>query len=209
MTNLIDDLVEYTGRGERLVKARCAIASTELAWQFEKHRENPLDFYRNSDLYIFALTLYQTKLQDAGVHDWLRENIKRYGWKTMLDYGGGIGEYTIIGKKAGLEVVYLDVRGSKTADYALHRFYKNEIGQPLFWAEGHKIDKDFDVVVAMDVFEHLENPQEVIEQIAKHTKYLICNPMDVKYNWPYPQHISKFDIEPYFENIGSYLWRRK
>ena len=209
MRNLLSELTEYTGRSEELVRARCITASTEIAWQFASYLDRPLEMYRESDLYIFALTNYQTRLQETGVHDWLRESIKKYGWKTMLDFGGGIGEYSIIGCEEGMEVVYLEVCGSKTAAYALHRFYKNGIEQPELWSEENEIDRDFDVVVAMDVFEHLENPQEVIEQIAKHTKYLICNPTEVKYNWLYPEHISEFYIESYFEHKDLYLYERK
>ena len=127
----------------------------------------------------------------------------------MLDFGGGIGEYSIVGCKAGAEVVYQDIAGSKTADYALHRFYKHGIKQPELWDENHEIDRDFDLIVAMDVLEHLENPEEVIKNMGKHCTYLLVNPDLIMYNELYPEHISHYDLTPYFYKVDGYLWKNK
>ena len=206
MRNLLSELVEYTGRDEKLVRARCVTASTELAWQFEKYRDDPLRIYRESDLYIFALTTYQTRLHK--IREWFRDKIRKYKWKTMLDYGGGIGEMVIIACEEGLKVDYLDVENSKTWEYAKWRFNKHGVN-PTMLKEGTPIEKDYDVIMAMDIFEHLEEPQGVIDQLVAHTKYLVCNPTEIRYNWLYPEHISRYDLDPYFRHKETYLYERK
>ena len=206
MEKLLNELVEYTGRDINLVRARCTLAATEIAWQFANYRDNPLALYRESDLYIFTLTNYQIRMKKA--REWFRNLIGIHGWKTMLDYGGGIGEHSIIACKEGVRVDYLDVEDSKTWEYAKWRFNKHEVN-PDMLKEGTPIENDYDVIVIMDVLEHLENPKEVIEQMAKHTKYIICNPTEIKYNWLYPEHISRYDLEPYFKHVEAFLFERK
>jgi len=206
--DLYDELAEFVSQDLALVKQRCQFASAELAYQWKYQKDDPIAYYRESDLYIFDLTTYQTVLKNHDIHKWYQNLIKNYGWKTGLDFGGGIGEYTIVACKNGVKMDFLEIEGSKTLEYARWRFQKHGV-RPLFRGENFKIDQDYDFIVAMDVFEHMEKPEPVIKAIAEHTKYLFCNPEQIKFNWLYPQHISKFTLEPYFENIGAYLWRRK
>ena len=55
--------------------------------------------------------------------------------------------------------------------------------------------------------EHLEKPEETIKKLK--TKYIFCNPDEVKYDLYFPQHISKFDISKKFEHVDGYLWKSK
>jgi hypothetical protein len=59
------------------------------------------------------------------------------------------------------------------------------------------------------VLEHLENPDDVIKKLAEKAKYIFCNPGDIKYNLYYPQHITNFDLTPFFERVEGYLWKNK
>ncbi len=61
----------------------------------------------------------------------------------------------------------------------------------------------------MDVFEHMVDPLPTIKQFAETTPYIFCNPDDVRYGFPYPQHISRFDLTPYFEHVDRYLYKSK
>lgn len=202
------DLAEYTGRDRDLVVHRCGYASIELAFLFPQYKGRILDYYRETDLYIYALSGYQQMLSEKNFQTWLAESIRYYGWKTMLDYGGGIGEATIVACHNGVETDYQDVENSKTWDYAKWRFQKHGVN-PKMLKEGTPIKKEYDVIVAMDVLEHLENPNEVIKEMADSTNRLICNPDLILYNEKYPEHISKVDISPYFEQVYNYLYRRK
>ena len=210
MRNLYQELSEYLGKDLTLVEARCQVANIEQAWRWSINKEwleNPLKGYREDDLYIFDLTHYQMRLQKVNVHEWLRKMIKEYGWKAGLEYGGGIGEWTIVAMQEGVDMTFCEVSGSNTLGYARHRFQKHGV-KPKIVFEDYKIEKDFDFIIAMDVFEHMVDPKPVIKAVAKHTKFLFCNPYEIKFNWLYPQHISKFTLEPYFEKVEVYLWRR-
>jgi 2-polyprenyl-3-methyl-5-hydroxy-6-metoxy-1,4-benzoquinol methylase len=168
MPDFYRELAEYVNRNEELVKCRCDYASLELSFQFHNYKDRILEYYRETDLYIYALSSYQTLLAKYNFHEWLKSAFNFYGWKSTLDMGGGIGEYSIIAYKEGADTFYQDVSGSKTVDYALWRFGRYNV-HPTLLDENYKIDREYDVIVAMDVLEHLENPAEVIKDIVEST----------------------------------------
>ena len=184
--------IGYTGRHPTLVRERCRVAPVELAWKFDKDRI--LDTYKQDDLYIFDLTEYQTKLQNELLPRFI-DFLQKCNIRTMLDFGGGIGEYTILAMQNGVNVDFLEVEGSKTLEYAKWRFKKHNVNPRILTEKADLTDKKYDFVMAMDVFEHIPQPDVavLIAQLSRITKYLWCNPVGLPYNEYYPQHVSHFD----------------
>ena len=212
MKDYYAELVEYTGRAYELVQKRCETSVYELAWRFvEDYSDDPIASYRDNDLYVFDLSHYQTLLQSNGFHNILINLLKKYECKNILDFGGGIGEYTILAWENGMKCDYLDVQDSKTMDYAKWRFAKYGFNPKIFGHDEDLSGLKYDCVVAMDVFEHIEKPEPVIEMVSKITKYMIVNPYELPFNWLYPQHISRFDedLKKYFVQVEGYLWAKK
>jgi len=202
---MYNDLSEYTGQSIDKLQEMCKAAAYGLLWEWAK-KDNVLDFYRETELYIYDLTHYQHDILGEEFYNWFNAmtvQIKGHG----LDLGGGIGEYTIQAIKQGATMDFIDVDGF-TLKYAKWRFKKHNV-EPNIFTEDFKIDKDYDFIVAMDVLEHLENPEERIKEFHKHTKYLFANPEQVQYNIKYPQHISRYDLTPYYSNLSGNLWVRK
>jgi len=207
--DLYEELAEYTGRDLTLVTERCKGANIEQAWRWDElYKDDPLKGYREDDLYIFDLTHYQMRLREGGIHSWFGRVVRKHGWKKGLDFGGGIGENTIIAMNEGADMTFVDVRDGKTLEYAEWRFNEHGVN-PKIRYEDFIIKEDFDFIVAMDVFEHLEDPEPMIKAVIEHTEWLFCNPDQVRFNWLYPQHISEFDITDHFEHVELYLWKRK
>ena len=203
MKDFYQELSEYEHMSTWMCEQRSLFAPIELAWQWHLWgKEDPLKFYSETDLYKFDLSMYHTSLLKRGMHAWFEEMLRKYDIKTMLDFGGGIGEYSILAEQNGVTSIYTDV--GKTADYAKWRFEKYNV-KPL--------DKDYgtavDLVMAMVVFEHFSNPEEKIKELAGRCTYIIANQEEIPYNQVYPQHISKFDLSPYFRKVERYLWKKK
>lgn len=205
---LYEELADYTNRDLQLVTERCKIAPIELAWQFEANKDDLIKYYKESEFYIFDLTLYQTMLKEQGFHAWLAEFFYALKIKTALDFGGGIGEYAITACKKNIKTSYLEIAESKTLEYAKYRFKKHQVNPEILDLES--TIENYDVIICMDVLEHIRDNEIITEKLAKHCKYFICNQQEeIPYNWIYPQHVSKLNLEPYFDNIAGRLWKSK
>ncbi len=201
---ILDDLLEYTGKPRDLVVQRCKYAAYELAFLWGKRRDT-LSYYRDTDLYIYDLTSYQSMIVPEV--NYMVEAAEKHKMKKVLDLGGGIGEYTLrLMKEAGVEVTYLDLKGSETLKYAQWRFDKHKVRPKIVFEDEKWQNEKWDAIVAMDVLEHMENAQEVLAQIEKSTKFLFANPEKIKFNDLYPQHISEYQLAN-FEEIGLNLYK--
>jgi len=204
-SRIFNDLIEYTKLPRKLVLNRCAYANKELAVLWHK-KKNILDFYKDTDFYIFDLTKYQLTLEHDNIIKKMIKQIKDLKSEKILEYGGGIGEFSILCYENELNISYYDLNG-KTKDYALWRFKKHTCQIKI--AEEDCLDEEWDVINIMDVLEHLENPEEVILKLKDKAKYVFCNPDEIPYDEFYPQHISKFNLKEYFEHIEGNLWKNK
>lgn len=207
---LLEDLIEYTGKPPQLVINRCYYAKAELAWkwlEWSEKKEGIVEFYRNTDLYIFDLTYYQLGI--VSTVDKMIEETKKLRLKKILDFGGGIGEYTIrFMKETKTEITFLELKNSITMSYAKYRFRKHKISPKIVDETYPWQDEKWDGIIAMDVLEHLEDPATVISSFERSAQYLWTNPQEVKYDVYYPQHISRYRLVG-FQRIGRYLWRNK
>ena len=205
-SRIFQDLVEYTQLPAELALRRCNYATTELAVLWQK-RKNVVDFYTNDNLYLIDLTKYQLILEHHKVIMNMVNQIKELQLVKILEFGGGLGEFSLVCAEQGLSPTYYDLDGP-IKQYALWRFKKHQ-QDSIIIAEQNSWQRPWDVVNTMDVLEHLENPQEVITTLSRCARYIFCNPEDVKYNIFYPQHISRFDLTPHFERVKGYLWKNK
>jgi hypothetical protein len=204
-SRIFQDLVEYTNIPPQIALKRCQYAAIELAvlWTQKKSIE---EYYKNTDLYLFDLTQYQLLLQHHKLIVEMIEQIKRIGTTSVLEFGGGIGEFSIVCAENSITCTYYDI--GKTKEYAVWRFKKHH--STVTVAEHDPLDtQDWDVVNVMDVLEHLEHAHDVIEILGRRARYIFCNPDEIKYNEVYPQHISKYDITTHFVHVQGYLWRNK
>jgi 2-polyprenyl-3-methyl-5-hydroxy-6-metoxy-1,4-benzoquinol methylase len=204
-SRIFQDLIDYTKLNPELALRRCNYAATELAvlWNQKKDVKS---YYQDSNLYIFDLTKYQLILERQGAIQRMVQQIKNLKLATVLEFGGGIGEFSLLAAKAGLDISYHDLDG-KIKDYAKWRFAKHNTNVTM--ASEESLHKPWDVINVMDVLEHLEDPNVIIDFIGKNAKYIFCNPEDIRYNIFFPQHISKFDLTPYFQRLDGYLWKNR
>lgn len=110
---------------------------------------------------------------------------KRIG-QPALDWGGGYGLLTRILRDLGFEFYNFD-------------FYVNGIFSPDYNLTKENVDKKkFDVLCAIEVFEHLTNPFESFGSITNHSEILIIGTELVpnkivkpsNHDWPYFQPIT-------------------
>jgi SAM-dependent methyltransferase len=201
------ELATYLNKDIVLVGERCKYTVPELAWQWHDNHSDLIKFYKETDLYLFDLTMYCNHLQERKHFDWYEDKLKQLKLTTLLDFGGGIGEYSIVAWLNSYQTTYCDILDSQTAEYAKHRFSTYNVN-PTIMGEQEAIPAFYDIIVAMDVIEHLPDADKWVRSIAEHCKYAFINP-EVPYSIFYPQHISKVNLAPFFDQVEGNLWKSK
>src|SRR5207247_5036573 len=106
-------------------------------------------------------------------------------------------------------MAFIEVRGSKTLEYAKHRFVRHRVHPGIYDETPPIPNGPWDLIIAMDVLEHIAKPEPIIEMFASMGKYLICNCDHLPTGVFFQQHIPQPDVKPYFRNLGGDLYKTK
>jgi SAM-dependent methyltransferase len=78
----------------------------------------------------------------------------------VLDFGAGYGNYCLYLKKKGIEVVAIEIN-----EKATNRLNKLEIKN---FNNLNKLDKKFKNIVSLNVLEHIDNDQEILNELLEY-----------------------------------------
>lgn len=180
----------------------------------QEQRDN---FYKTTSSYIYDLSYYNA----------LPDIVQKYNDicnlcrdKKVLDFGAGIGTLTMLLAKSGIDVSYYDLSG-KTSEYAQKRFEIHGIKPRIYLDNIDSIEGKFDIIVANDVFEHLENPISYVEKLSNMLNdggyFFMQNAFFVDEN--YPMHLKETALQAdtfYFDlrklglnKVSNVLYQKK
>jgi len=138
-------------------------AYTPLIQQIEWQEKNPQTeeevkkFYQETPWYLYDLALWNA-------HDnfyYLMQQLPVFKNKRVLDFGGGIGTVAIALALKGNKVDYLDLP-SLTMDFAQYRAKEYKVYKKVTWLQELDFSRKYDIIIGIDVFEHLCNLREVM-----------------------------------------------
>ena len=130
--------------------------------------------------------------------------------KTFLDYGGGMGIPSMLAAELGMDVYYVDFMEG-IGQYAQQAF--KDLGYSkikcLDVSEFHSL-KEIDVICALDVIEHVDNPFKLISDFKKLKPELIMayavwytskgmHPMHYEYKCDFKTLMISFEYWPIHE----------
>jgi mycofactocin glycosyltransferase len=201
------------------VQRRCehAVASLRREWE---DKVQPADhqsierFYDESQAMLYELMWWHTLGEDVSPLAYVLalRFAQQHGCQRYLDFGSGVGTGGILFARHGLQATLADISSS------LLRFSAWRLG--IRKLSAHYIDlklsglpsQAFDVITAMDVFEHLSDPIGAVEQLWKALKpggFLYAR-ISAEPDEERPQHIVE-DFEPTFERMRALgfveVWR--
>lgn len=170
-----------------------------------------LNWYKNTDAYVWELSAYHLEpgFNYSGMCDGIAIGLRNSNKNKVLSIGDGIGTLSIRLAKEGLNTTYNDLSGSKTANFAQHRFASNpdlKISVSLTNDFGPTLgESEYDAVVALDFFEHVVNVEEWARAVYRCLKssgvFIAQNAFgigDVEHGNSIPMHLSvnnKYETE--------------
>lgn len=191
------------------IRRRCqqAVSTLKGEWQqnvTEGNRKSVENFYNESQATIYELMWWHTIVEDSSPLAYVTalDFAQHQGCHDYLDFGSGVGSGGLLFARNGLHVTLADI-SSQLQKFSQWRLKKRHIPASFIDLKVSPLPScAFDIVTAMDVFEHLLDPIEAIEQIAKALKpggFFFAR-LASEVDEDRPQHIIQ-DFEPTFQHL--------
>lgn len=194
---LLQDGIEFTGLPD-------IDALREAGNSFLSHREEfdgtNQEWYRKYSMQRVArqIAFNMLNANKRAMTEYIIGAVNGSGKREVLDFGCGIGIPAFTLAENGHTVTACDVKGTGTLSFLRWRAQKRNVELTFHESETEAPplgDAKFDVIIAMDVLEHLKSWQWVLRGLYDHLKpggVLFCNNgiLDDK---THPEH---YDLEP-------------
>jgi 2-polyprenyl-3-methyl-5-hydroxy-6-metoxy-1,4-benzoquinol methylase len=210
--SLLAELGSYMGCADMAeIQRQCvhAVATLKGEWHEQVDlgdRQSIEHFYDASQATIYELMWWHTLGDDNSPLSYVTalHFARQHGCQRYLDFGAGVGSGGILFARHGLEVTLADISstllGFSQWRLALRRLSAASIDLKV----GSLPDAYFDLVTAMDVFEHLVDPVETVERLWNALKpggFLYAR-IHAESDEDRPQHIVQ-DFGPTFERMRA------
>lgn len=149
------------------------IKISEKEWKRKKiNQKDELEisnFYQQTSNYIFELVEYHSSNFKKRLIQRSIDMMKQNNCHTIVDYGCGIGQDSIMQNIAGLQATAADLPG-KTFDFAKFRFKERGLNiKTIDIIPGEMpLKEKYDAITCFEVLQHLINPERTIEHFHEH-----------------------------------------
>jgi 2-polyprenyl-3-methyl-5-hydroxy-6-metoxy-1,4-benzoquinol methylase len=201
------------------VRHRCehAVASLKCEWEDKvqpANRQSIERFYDESQAMLHELMWWHTLGEDVSPLAYVLalRFAQQHACRSYLDFGAGVGAGGILFSRHGLQTTLADISSSLLRFSAWRLGIRELSAQYVDLKLSGLPSQAFDVVTAMDVFEHLSDPVEAVEKLWNALKpggFLYAR-ISAEPDEDRPQHIVQ-DFEPTFERMRALgfveVWR--
>jgi mycofactocin glycosyltransferase len=209
--SLLAELGAYVNEDPAEVRRRCshALAALKGEWQgtvVPGDRRSVEQYYDASQTLLYELTWWHTLSEDSTPLAYVTalQFAQQHGCRTYLDFGAGVGSGGILFARSGLAVTLADI-SSPLLDFSRWRLEQRGLAARLVDLKAEPLPGDtFDLVTAMDVFEHLVDPVATLDQLWASLKpggFLFAR-LAAEVDEDRPQHIVQ-DFEPTFARLRT------
>jgi len=218
--SLLSELGQYVGCHDVAeIRRRCteAVATVKSEWTEDAgrgDRQAIVEFYDKTQAMIYELIWWHTLADDVSPLGYVTalEFAQEKGCRSYLDFGSGVGAGGILFGRHGFDVTLADI-SSLLLRFCQWRLDLRKIPARFLDLKTSRFPKEaFDIVTAMDVFEHLADPVRTVEEISEALTprgYLFAR-LHAEFDEERPQHIV-LDFGPTFERLAALgfveVWR--
>ncbi len=218
--SLVSELARFSGCEDLSeIQRRCTCALSDLKHEWcggvdRVNQDSVENFYNESEAMIYELMWWHTLSEDASPLAYVvaLHFAVMHGCKSYLDFGAGVGSGGILFARHGMEVTLADI-SSPMLDFSRWRFHLRGLA-------GHFVDlktsslplEAFDILAAMDVFEHLVDPAQTVEELWRTLKPggFLFGRFHSEVDEDRPHHIVQ-DFEPTLDRLRALgfveVWR--
>jgi 2-polyprenyl-3-methyl-5-hydroxy-6-metoxy-1,4-benzoquinol methylase len=208
--SLLDELGLYVGcQDSAEIQLRCTEAVENLAREWREKvdptdRKSVEDFYNETEAEIYELMWWHTLSEDLSPLSYVTalQFALRQGCRSCLDFGAGVGSGSAVFARHGLKVGLADISSPLLA-FSWWRFHLRSLEGEFFDLKTREVPSEsFDMVTAMDVFEHLADPVEAVERLWSALKPggFLFGRFGAEPNEDRPLHVVQ-DFEPSFRRL--------
>jgi len=170
-----------------------------------QQRSSVENFYENKT-HIYDLINWHTLRDDSGPLAYVvaLQIARARNVRSCLDFGSGVGSGGLLFCRADIEMTLADI-STTLLDFARWRFRLRQLSARCVDLNTMPLpEASFDMILAMDVFEHLVDPVEVVEQLWRALKAggLLFARIHAAADPSHPQHIAA-DFGPTFARMGE------
>jgi 2-polyprenyl-3-methyl-5-hydroxy-6-metoxy-1,4-benzoquinol methylase len=126
------------------------------------------NFYNETEEEIYELMWWHTLADDLSPLAYVTalQFAQREGCRSCLDFGAGVGSGSLLFVKDGLNVGLADI-SSPLLEFSRWRFQLRRLPGEFFDLKTSDLpNESFDMVTAMDVFEHLVDPLNAVKKLS-------------------------------------------
>jgi SAM-dependent methyltransferase len=216
--SLLNELSAYLGCADlAALESSCRDATRALSDDWRR-MVDPADtgsierFYDQGQGYLFELMWWHTLVPDHGplayvlALDFARQ---RQSGRRYLDFGAGVGAGGLLFARHGFQVTQADI-SSTLLRFSQWRMERRGLSAGFIDLKDTSLPPDaFDMITAMDVFEHLADPVKAVDHLAIALKRggFLFGRFAAEHDEDRPQHIV-FDFGPVLERLRSLGFRQ-
>jgi 2-polyprenyl-3-methyl-5-hydroxy-6-metoxy-1,4-benzoquinol methylase len=208
-TSLLREVAAYYDIKEFAeVERRCVSAVTTMQREWEENidpqQRTSIESFYQSPTMVYDLMNWHSLQDDTGPLAYVLglEIARAHQVRTCLDFGSGVGSGAVLFTQAGIKMTLADISTS-LLQFAHWRFVRRKLSAHFLDLSHCALPAaSFDMILAMDVFEHLTDPVGTTEQLwqALRPGGLLFARIHVENAGTHPQHIVQ-DFSPTFARI--------
>jgi len=219
--SLLSEIGEYTGC-DRLdeIERRCrgAVEAVKEEWHRKEteagNRTTVEAFYDRTEAYVFDLMWWHALVDDPSPLAYVvaMKFAEQRGCSRYLDFGAGVGSAGIVFARHGFDVTLADI-STNLLRFAMWRLARRGLPATFLDLKTDRLPPArYDIVTAMDVWEHLVDPVATVDQIAEAIAPggFLFGRFAAQPDPNYPQHIVT-DFEQTFKRLAdrgfAEVWR--